>query len=351
MCSVIPSHVAGGCCECSSSTDLWAVYTQLEPSCTSYVASSRCWPSRCQDPSNASRCSQLKGKGSSCGQTSGHPDHLSGKPENVRNLTAVREVSGILPKVREVSGKNLVREKWPKTVYCKLHICVHSWLLTLCILFWIRIMHCCIPTLTTDNNTRTGMMWVTHNVGRSAANRQGSVREFHIVWRVVTLMIAQRCVTDCCAIPVIFIWICFLFVRGHVWDSDRLMFMNYVYILYVGTVPDICWSGGVWKHARWLCAEQAAGRCIAAHSITRWFDVVIADITVWCVVSRAVASCWASHSQQWSSLCDQLRVWWCRLLVAGRRRHYSGDALSIQHCMHLSACNCGAVRGLGLKCD
>jgi len=34
------------------------------------------------------------------------------------NLTAVREVSGILLKLREVAGKNLVREKWPKTVYC-----------------------------------------------------------------------------------------------------------------------------------------------------------------------------------------------------------------------------------------
>ena len=42
------------------------------------------------------------------------------------NLTAVREMSGILIKVREVSVKNLVREKWPKTVHCKLHICVHT---------------------------------------------------------------------------------------------------------------------------------------------------------------------------------------------------------------------------------
>jgi len=42
------------------------------------------------------------------------------------NLTAVREMTGILLTVMEVSGKNLVREKWPKIVYCKLHICVHS---------------------------------------------------------------------------------------------------------------------------------------------------------------------------------------------------------------------------------
>ena len=36
------------------------------------------------------------------------------------NLTAVREMSGILLKVGNV------REKWPKTVYCKLHICIHT---------------------------------------------------------------------------------------------------------------------------------------------------------------------------------------------------------------------------------
>ena len=42
------------------------------------------------------------------------------------NLTAVREMSGILLKVWELSGKNLVREKLHKTVYCKLHLCVHT---------------------------------------------------------------------------------------------------------------------------------------------------------------------------------------------------------------------------------
>jgi len=42
------------------------------------------------------------------------------------NLTASGKLSGILLKVREVSGKNLVREKLPKTVYCRLHICVHT---------------------------------------------------------------------------------------------------------------------------------------------------------------------------------------------------------------------------------
>ena len=33
-------------------------------------------------------------------------------------LTAVCEMSGISLKVRELSGKNLVREKLPKAVYC-----------------------------------------------------------------------------------------------------------------------------------------------------------------------------------------------------------------------------------------
>ena len=42
------------------------------------------------------------------------------------NLTALREMSGILLKVWKCQGKNLVREKLPKTVYHKLHICVRT---------------------------------------------------------------------------------------------------------------------------------------------------------------------------------------------------------------------------------
>jgi len=53
-------------------------------------------------------------------------------------------------------------------------------LLSLCIAFWFWIMHCCIPTPTTDNNTITSMVWVTLDIGRSAANHQGNVVEFHI---------------------------------------------------------------------------------------------------------------------------------------------------------------------------
>jgi len=47
-------------------------------------------------------------------------DHSSGKTANVR------EMSGILLIVREMSGENLVREKLPKTLYCKLHICIQT---------------------------------------------------------------------------------------------------------------------------------------------------------------------------------------------------------------------------------
>ena len=41
------------------------------------------------------------------------------------NLTAVREMSGILLSGK-CQGKNLVREKLPKTVYCKLHMCIYT---------------------------------------------------------------------------------------------------------------------------------------------------------------------------------------------------------------------------------
>ena len=54
------------------------------------------------------------------------------------SLTAVREMSGILLKVRELSGKNFVPEKLPKTVYCKLHICIHIFSMSLS-LFCVRL--------------------------------------------------------------------------------------------------------------------------------------------------------------------------------------------------------------------
>ena len=47
--------------------------------------------------------------------------------ETSGNLTAVREMSMDLTKNQgNVRGENLVREKLPKTIYCKLSICVHT---------------------------------------------------------------------------------------------------------------------------------------------------------------------------------------------------------------------------------
>ena len=54
-------------------------------------------------------------------------DHLSGKTGNVREFDRcrgnVRDFSKNRGNVRE---KILSGEKLPKTVYCKLHICVHT---------------------------------------------------------------------------------------------------------------------------------------------------------------------------------------------------------------------------------
>jgi len=53
-------------------------------------------------------------------------DHLSGKPGNVREFGScqgnVRDFAKSQGNVRD----NLVREKLPKTVYCKVHICIHT---------------------------------------------------------------------------------------------------------------------------------------------------------------------------------------------------------------------------------
>ena len=56
-----------------------------------------------------------------------HGDHLSGKPGNVREFDScqgvVRDFTKNQGNVRE---KKLGTEKLPKTVYCKLHICIHT---------------------------------------------------------------------------------------------------------------------------------------------------------------------------------------------------------------------------------
>ena len=52
-----------------------------------------------------------------CSKRNLQDDHLSGKPGNVGDFTNNKG---------NVMEKNLVREKLPKTVYCKLHISVHT---------------------------------------------------------------------------------------------------------------------------------------------------------------------------------------------------------------------------------
>jgi len=81
------------------------------------------------------------------------------------NLTAVRDMSGILLKVREVSGENILSGKSGLKLF--IVSCIFAFIL--------------------DFNTSTGMIRVKLNMGRSAANCRGNVMEFHVVWRVVTL--------------------------------------------------------------------------------------------------------------------------------------------------------------------
>jgi len=52
----------------------------------------------------------------------------------------------------------------------------------------VTVVECELDSLIIDFNTSsTGMIWVPVKMVRSAANHQGIVREFHSVWRVVTL--------------------------------------------------------------------------------------------------------------------------------------------------------------------
>jgi len=53
-------------------------------------------------------------------------DHLSGKAGNVGQFDSCQKMSGILLKVRKMSGKKFVTAKLSKIVYCKLHIFVHT---------------------------------------------------------------------------------------------------------------------------------------------------------------------------------------------------------------------------------
>ena len=113
-------------------------------------------------------------------------DHLSGNvgefdDQNVRDFTKTRNCRGKI-------GLKL-------SIVCCIFASILDFAVNLCISFWFRIMHCCIPTPTTDNNTSTGMIRVTFNRDRSAVNCQGNVMELSgnfTVWRVVTLSICSK---------------------------------------------------------------------------------------------------------------------------------------------------------------
>ena len=51
-------------------------------------------------------------------------DHLSGKPGNVREFDSYQ--GNVMDFTENQGNVGIVREKLPKTVYCKLHICVHT---------------------------------------------------------------------------------------------------------------------------------------------------------------------------------------------------------------------------------
>jgi len=148
-------------------------------------------------------------------------DHLSGNPGMSGNLTAVREMSGILLKSGNCQGKNLVREKLSKTVY--LYICVHSWLCWVCA-FHFGFCHMLHSYPTTDNNTSTGIIWVTLNMGRSATNCQGI--SHRLDWRVV----ASSCMflswlTSCSNVLHVHLPCCFVnFIKQWVVQNTRLFF-------------------------------------------------------------------------------------------------------------------------------
>ena len=74
-------------------------------------------------------------------------------------LIAVSEISGILLKVTEVTAKKSCQEKC-LILFIVSCIYLHPFLITLEFvkIFWYPIMHSCIPTLTTDNNTSTDML-------------------------------------------------------------------------------------------------------------------------------------------------------------------------------------------------
>ena len=68
-------------------------------------------------------CSILAAKYTYCTSRNRQGDRLFGKPGNVREFDSCQ---GNVGEFTKNQGKNFVREKVPKIVDCKLHICVHT---------------------------------------------------------------------------------------------------------------------------------------------------------------------------------------------------------------------------------
>ena len=120
-------------------------------------------------------------------------DHLSGKPANVRefdscqgNVRDFTKSQGSVGGGRILSGKSGLKLFIVSCIFAS--ILDFAEFMHFILVFDHALLHS-YPT--TDNNTNTGMIWVTVKTGRSAANRQGHVMEFHVVCRVVTLDIAR----------------------------------------------------------------------------------------------------------------------------------------------------------------
>jgi len=81
--------------------------------------------------------------------------------ENLEML--LRKFASVQGNVNKSHGsveKKTCRGYWSETSYLHLFFT----LLSLCISFWFRIIHCSIPTSTTHNNTSTGLVvWLSGN--------------------------------------------------------------------------------------------------------------------------------------------------------------------------------------------
>jgi len=111
------------------------------------------------------------------------------------NLTAVREMIGILLKCNEMSGKTFVRKSGLNCSLLAAYLCPFLTLLKSCISYWFQIVAFLITVAFLPRPltyTSTDMIWVTLDMGGSAMNHQRNVGKFHIVWRVVTPYLSVR---------------------------------------------------------------------------------------------------------------------------------------------------------------